>query len=156
MSEKFKYAGAPKTWPQVQVLRRIWVAAMTLRAKHEPHFAELNLPMIEFDLLAALGNTDGLRMKDLAHAMITTPSNVTRVCAVMEEKGLITRERSKTSDREVIARLTPTGEKLFHDTFAKTVNHTAAVLDAALDRAELEQLAALLDKLLQGLARESD
>jgi DNA-binding MarR family transcriptional regulator len=124
-----------------------------LRAEFDEHFAELDLPMIEFDLISALGNTDGLKMKDLAYAMITTPSNVTRVCAVMEEKGLITRERSKASDREVIARLTPAGQKRFRDTFAKTVNQTAAILDSALDKDEQKTLAGLLQRLLDGLEK---
>ena len=154
MSEKFRHPGPPKTWPQVQILRRVWKAGAALRGKFDTHFAELDLPMIEFDLISALGNTEGLKMKDLAAAMITTPSNVTRVCAVMEEKGLLKRERSKASDREVIASLTPAGEKLFRDTFAKTVNQTAAILDSALDKDDQQTLAALLQRLLDGLADE--
>lgn len=144
----FTYPGPPKSWPQIMVLRRLWRAAALLKDLHQPHFEKLGLPMLEFDMLAALGNTKGLRMKDLAQAMITSAPNVTRVCAVMEAKGLVQRRRSETSDREVLASLTPAGERLFEDVFAPTVNYSANILDTGLSRGELETLAALLEKLV--------
>jgi MarR family 2-MHQ and catechol resistance regulon transcriptional repressor len=144
----FKYRGPPKTWPQIMVLRRIWRAAAKLRELHQPHFERIGMPIGEFDLLSALGNTGGLRMRDLAEAMITTAPNVTRVCSVMEEKGLVKRQRSEVSDREVVARLTPAGEKRFEQVFPQTVNYSAAILDTGLTHKELETLASLLDKLL--------
>jgi len=102
----------------------------------------------EFDFLAALGNTRGLRMRDLAHAMITTPSNVTRVCAEMEKRGLAVRERSPDSDREVIARLTPAGQQMFEELFMPTARFTQATIDQVLTEDEQRQLATLLERLL--------
>jgi len=130
------------------VLRRIWRAAALLKDLHQPHFGRIGLPMLEFDMLAALGNTEGLRMKDLAETMITSAPNVTRVCAAMEAKGLVKRQRSEKSDREVVASLTPEGQKLFEQVFPSTVNYSAAILDTGLSRKELESLASLLEKLL--------
>ena len=149
MASDFMYPGAPKHWSQIQVLRRVMRANARLRDLHQPHFEAEGLPMVEFDLLSTLGNTSGLRMKELAVSMITTPSNVTRVCAVMEEKGLVQRQRSAGSDREVIARLTPKGEALFAKLFPKTVNFSASIINTALTKSEAKQLADLLEKLLQ-------
>jgi DNA-binding MarR family transcriptional regulator len=129
-------------------MRRIWRAAAQLSDLHQPHFERLDIPMVEFDLLATLGNTEGMRMKDLATTMVTTASNVTRVCAVMEKKGLVKRQRAPNSDREVIARLTDEGQRLFEDLFPKTVNFSAQLIDTALEPEEQKQLASLLEKLV--------
>lgn len=110
--------------------------------------------MVEFDLLSALGNTEGMRMKDLADVMITTAPNLTRVCDAMEAKGLVERRRSPQSDREVVARLTPEGQKLFEELFPLTVNESARILDEALSKDELVTLSGLLDKLIAGLAKQ--
>jgi DNA-binding MarR family transcriptional regulator len=133
------------------VLRSIFRASTRLRDLHGPHFQKLDMQMAEFDLIAALGNTDGMRMKDLAQAMITTPPNVTRICAVLEERGLVKRRRSPHSDREVVASLTAEGQRLFEATFPPTVNYGAAILDTALSRSELTALAELLEKLLKNV-----
>jgi len=76
---------------QIRLLRAVMRANAALRDLHKELMSELGTSLTEFDFLAALGNTPGLRMRDLAHAMITTPSNVTRVCAAMEKKGLSVR-----------------------------------------------------------------
>lgn len=151
MVARFMYPSPPKSWPQIQVLRLTWRLAAKLRTLHQPHFNDVDMPMAEFDMLSALGNTDGLRMKDLAETMITTPSNVTRVCLAMEKKGLVQRERSVESDREVIARLTPAGEALFADVFPATVNYSARVLNTGLSERELRTLSRLLSKLLDNV-----
>ena len=148
MPDDFRYPGLPKNWPQIQAMRRIWHASARLRALHQPHFKAIGMPMVEFDLLSTLGNTEGLRMKNLAESMMTTPSNVTRVCTKMEKQGLVKRERSSDSDREVIARLTPEGERLFAELFPKTVNYSSRIMDTGLSAEEFETVAALLDKLL--------
>ncbi|MCK6573319.1 MarR family winged helix-turn-helix transcriptional regulator [Myxococcota bacterium] len=153
MPTDFRYPGPPRTWPQIQLLRRVMRANALLRDLHEPHFAAIDLPMVEFDLLSALGNTDGMRMKALSQAMTTTPSNVTRVCLVMEEKGLVQRQRAPGSDREVIARLTPAGQALFDELFPKTVNYSAGIIDTALTADEARVAAEILEKLIQAARR---
>ena len=66
---------------------------------------------------------------------------------LMEEKGLVQRQRSSASDREVVAKLTPKGEALFQELFPATVNYGAKLLNTGLPPDELRTLAALLDKL---------
>jgi DNA-binding MarR family transcriptional regulator len=71
------------------------------------------LLMTEFDMIAALGNTKGLRMGELADAMITSPGNITRVAQALEKRGVVERKRSPRSDRDVLARLTRAGGGIF-------------------------------------------
>ncbi len=137
--------------PQVRVLRAVMRANAALREAHKDFMQKLGTNIVEFDFLAALGNTEGLRMKDLANAMITTPSNVTRVCTTMEKKGLALRERSSESDREVIARLTPKGQKRFEDLFPKVASFTTETMDTLMGENELTSLAEALEELLREL-----
>jgi len=148
MAEDFLYKGPPKDWPQIQALRRIMRTNAVVRDLHKEHFNRIGIPIAEFDLLSTLGNTAGMKMSDLATAMITTPSNVTRICGGMEEQGLVERNRPASSNREVIASLTPKGEERFREVFAPTVNYSARMMNTGLSRAELKTLAELLDRFL--------
>lgn len=137
--------------PQVRLLRAVMRANQALRDAHKEMQRRFGLSMTELDFIAALGNTQGLRMSDLAHAMITTPSNVTRVCAAMEKKGLAVRERSPDSDREVIARLTPEGEKEFERVFPEMVEGTTSLVDELLPADEQLAVVTALDRLVAKL-----
>jgi MarR family 2-MHQ and catechol resistance regulon transcriptional repressor len=155
MSAKPKRSGPVREWSSIRLLRGIMRVNAALREHHRRHLQPTGIGMTEFDFLAALGNTAGLRMRDLASAMITTPSNVTRVCADMEARGLATRERSPDSDREVIARLTPAGQKLFEQLLPTTAAFSSALIDGQLSEDEQRKAAAVLEKLLAGLNADS-
>jgi MarR family 2-MHQ and catechol resistance regulon transcriptional repressor len=151
MAVKPKHPGPPRDWPEIRLLRVIMRVNAALREHHRRFLEPQEVSMSDFDFLAALGNTGGLRMRELAHAMITTPSNVTRVCSDMEARGLAKRERSPESDREVIARLTPAGQKLFEKLFIPVANASCEAIDPHIDEDEQRKAAAILEKLLAGL-----
>ena len=134
-------AAPPKTWSQIRVLRAIWIAAEVGRDGHKEFLRQFGLNMAEFDVLAALGNTEGLRMKDIAAGMMTSASasNVTRVCGALEKRGLVTRVRSPHSDREVIARLTPEGQHRFEEIFPVIAAFTREFVDRRLSVEDQEQ-----------------
>jgi MarR family 2-MHQ and catechol resistance regulon transcriptional repressor len=142
--------------PQVRALRTLMRAQAKLVELHSGYLsARLGLLMTEFDMIAALGNTQGLRMGELAVAMITSPGNVTRVAQSLQKRGLVERHRSEISDREVIARLTPAGEAFFNEHFLVAVEFNCSLFDSALATPEQEQLATLLSKLLEGVQAAS-
>jgi DNA-binding MarR family transcriptional regulator len=92
--------GPVRDWPQIRALRLLLRAQARLVEEHRRHLeAKHALLMTEFDMIAALGNTKGLRMGELASAMITSPGNVTRVAQALEKRGLVARERAPNSDR---------------------------------------------------------
>jgi DNA-binding MarR family transcriptional regulator len=107
----------------------------------------VDLNLTQLDLLLALGNTEGMRMGDLATALITSPANVTRLCASMEERGFVQRRRSEESDRVVVARLTPEGEAAFQELFPRAARFTQSTIASVLDDEECAQLSTLLEKL---------
>jgi hypothetical protein len=59
----------------------------------------------------------------------------------------VSRERGELSDREVVARLTAAGERLFAEAYPAQHRFVAASFDAALTRGEQVALATLLEKL---------
>lgn len=146
---KNKDSGGPvRNWPQVRVFRGLMRAHARIMQKART-FAETEtgLSVTEFDMLAELGNQPGLRMSDLAAKMVVSAANVTRVAQSLAAKGLVVRERAKHSDREVLARLTPEGQRLFELHFPNATAFVSGLMDERLSRAEQTKLGELLEKL---------
>ncbi len=136
-----------KERPQAMAMRALFRTSARLYDSHKPLMAKIGMSISEFDLLAALGNTDGMQMSALAQHMITTPPNVTRVCQKMEKNGLVSRARSAESDRVVVACLTQEGQALFDKIFMPVVEFSIALVDQTLSTNEQIQLARLLNKM---------
>ena len=138
-----------REWPQIRALRLLMRAHAHVVDDQRRHIEDTHgLLMTEFDMIAALGNTDGLRMGALAGAMITTPGNVTRVAQALEKRGLVERKRAPHSDREVLACLTPAGRDFFDAHFMNVVKFSTDYMNGALTIDEQNQLAGLLTKLI--------
>ena len=105
----------PRTWVQLRAMRALLLAAELFRDAHKPLISAADLSFPELDVLLTLGNTQGMRMKDIAGRMMgsSSTSNVTRLCIALEKRHLLMRRRSPESDREVIASLTANGQTLF-------------------------------------------
>ncbi len=101
----------------------------------------------EFDVIATLGNTAGIRMGEIAARTLSSPANVTRLVKRLEGRGLVERERSPESDREVIARLTPAGVALFEAAYPAQYEFMKAWFDERLDPAQQEALKTALESL---------
>jgi DNA-binding MarR family transcriptional regulator len=137
------------------MFRALLRAHALINEEHKRFLAQRGLGLSEFDMIAALGNTQGMRMTDLAQHMITTPSNVTRVCQNLAKQGLVERQRSETSDREVVARLTPQGQKAFEEHFPVMVGFTTGFIDELLPTEEQRQVADILNRLCENRERRS-
>jgi len=135
---------------QVRMIRALTQASEHFSEVHKGVVKKEGLTLSEFDVLAALGNTEGLRMSDLARAMLlsSSPSNATRVCTALEKRGLVQRRRSASSDREVIARLTPAGQAKFEACFGQVVQAHVDFIDSALTPEEQGEVTRLLSKFV--------
>ncbi len=132
----------------ITLLRKIVRALQRMEAEDQALAKGHGLSMPEFDVVATLGNTAGLRMCDLAGRSLKTAPNVTRIAKKLEERGLLTRERSSESDREVIAKLTDAGEALFAAAYPEIADNRRADVDQRLTKTEQRALIDLLDKLV--------
>ena len=112
----------------------------------DSHVRELGLTPPQFDVIATLGNTEGMSMKDLAEATLVTKGTLTGIVDRLEKKGLVRREVPPENRRSFTIVLTEEGETLFEDTFSTHIAHLRPRFEQ-LTPTELEQLQQLLKKL---------
>lgn len=100
----------------------------------------------DFDVLAQLSFADDGRLKmcDLAAAIVLSPSGLSRRVDRLEKAGLVVRERGCTDGRNIEARLSPAGKRLFAKlrTF-----HVAGIEQHFAERFSKQELETLRDLL---------
>jgi len=138
---------------QSRLVRELLIASEHTVERFRKRLKQEDLSVAEFDVIRALGNSDGLRMKEVARALgaSSSASNATRVCIMLEKRGLVRRQRADDNDREVIARLTEAGKRKFDACFAPIRTFTDQFVDTALTAAEQEQLLVLLKRYVHGI-----
>ena len=114
------------------------------------HVRELGLTPDQFDIIATLGNTEGMSFKELGEQTLITKGTLTGVVDRLEARGLVERIASDVDRRSTIVRLTRAGEREFARTFAAHIGHLKAAF-GALDEPELKRLEGLLARLRESL-----
>lgn len=111
----------------------------------------------DYEALYLLSRAEGRRMKrvDLAERLMLTPSGVTRLLEGLEEEGLVKREQCETDLRISYAALTDRGAEKLEQASCGHEGSVRSVLEQHLSKAEIEQLAGLLEKLPGGDDGES-
>ena len=115
-----------------------------LRAAH-------GLGVSEFDVLITLfnGAERGVRMTDLAKAIMLSPAGLTHMVTRLERDRLVERAVDPADRRSFLVRLTPTGRERLD---AARVTHNAVIRDrftARLTGAQLHQLSSAWDAILR-------
>ena len=113
---------------------------------------QADLTQVQFEILMNLSNAGdaGIRMAQLADALIVSRSGLSYQVAQLELRGWITRERSADDDRGVVARITPKGEQMRRRVLA---GHVEIVRSAFLDAIEPSELATIADVLERVVGR---
>jgi DNA-binding MarR family transcriptional regulator len=102
---------------------------------------EHNFSIGDYDVLIQLARApEGLRMCDLAEAVVLSPSGLTRRIDRLERGGLVRRSRGANDARNVETRLTPAGRRLFKRLRA---THVAGIQERFLDHFSDEEITAL-------------
>lgn len=112
----------------------------------ERHIRQLRLTGPQFDIIATLGNTEGMSCKELGRRTLITKGTLTGVLDRLESKGLLRRVVSSGDRRAFVVRLTAEGQACFESIFPQQM----AFLDRHFRKLETEdcvQLASLLDRL---------
>jgi len=124
------------------------VASSTLlqRAVERNLREQAELTQVQFEILMNLANAgdSGIRMAQLAHALIVSRSGLSYQVGQLEARGWITRERSADDERGVVGRITPEGERIRQRVFA---GHSDIVRRAFLDVVEPGELSTLTTAL---------
>ena len=108
----------------------------------------------QFDIIATLGNTDGMSCKELGDNTLITKGTLTGVLDRLEQKALISRCRGGGDKRQMLVKLTDAGDAVFQTAFPNVVTEGQRLFDdyaeedfAQLER-ELQKLKTALSKRL--------
>ena len=119
--------------PTMRELARAYQAFTDYSAKH---IRELDLTPSQFDVIATLGNTDGMNMTDLAEKTLVTKGTLTGIIDRLEKKGIVVRVVPPENRRSFTIVLTSEGEKTFNNIFPAHI----AYLKERFDRLSAEEL----------------
>ena len=100
--------------PTMRELVRAYQAFANYSAKHT---RKLDLTPSQFDVIATLGNTDGMNMSDLAEKTLVTKGTLTGIIDRLEKKSIVARIVPPENRRSFTIVLTPEGEKVFNTVF---------------------------------------
>ena len=129
--------------PTMRELARAYQAFADYSAKH---IRELDLTPSQFDVIATLGNTDGMNMTDLAEKTLVTKGTLTGIIDRLEQKGIVTRIVPRENRRSFTIVLTPEGEKAFNTVFPVHIAYLKERFDR-LSPQELEHTRQTLETL---------
>jgi DNA-binding MarR family transcriptional regulator len=133
----------------VDIFRNIMRARHLLRSKAS-NVAESNgLHAAEMNVIDILGKFGPISMGRLAAETFISPSNTTNTVKKLERAGLVERQRSATSDREVNVTLTSSGRAVFRKCYPRILGEAHAHMVKRLTPDEMKLLAGVMRKLVE-------
>jgi DNA-binding MarR family transcriptional regulator len=111
--------------PFLPVLRELAAAYQAFEAYSGAHIRSLDLTPAQFDIIATLGNTPGMPLKELGEKTLITKGTLTGVVDRLSDKNLVRRIASPSDGRSQIVQLTPQGEALFSRVFPEHLEYMA-------------------------------
>ena len=111
---------------------------------------QADLTQVQFEILMnlSIAGDSGMRMAQLADALIVSRSGLSYQVAQLEFRGWMTRERSADDERGVVARITPAGERMRQRVFAGHVDIVRTAFLDAIEPRELAVLTAVLERVV--------
>ena len=110
------------------------------------HVQTLGLTPAQFDVVATLGNTEGMNPKQLGEKTLITKGTLTGVIDRLQHKQLVERLPDPRDGRAQIVRLTAEGQTLFEQVFPAHGVHISRVF-ANVPESQQEQTRVLLADL---------
>ncbi len=137
----------PGDEPFLKVLRPLVETYSAFMRKDDRHIRTLGLTQAQFDVIVTLGDTEGLRCKQISEKTLVTKGTLTGVLDRLETKGLIERVPCDKDRRSIITRLTDRGVECFERVFPAHIAYIKPFFERGLSPAEMVTLRALLLKL---------
>jgi MarR family transcriptional regulator, 2-MHQ and catechol-resistance regulon repressor len=107
------------------------------------HVRQLGLTAAQFDVIATLGNTDGMTCGELGEKTLITKGTLTGVLDRLSERAFVERCGDAQDARRTMIKLTASGEEVF----AKSFPAHLAYCQRAFDRVPPAQMKALTEGL---------
>ena len=124
----------------VPLIRELARCYQAFQRASDAHIRQSGLTSPQFDIVATLGNTPGLSFKELGSRTLITKGTLTGVVDRLEGRGLVERMACPADGRSTLVRLTPEGERIFHDVFEPHLAYLAPAFESMPEdtRKELE------------------
>lgn len=120
------------------------------------HIRQFGLTPPQFDIVATLGNTQGLTFRQLGEQTLITKGTLTGVVDRLEKQGLAVRVDNPADGRSQKVCLTVEGQALFERIFPAHLTYLARVFDNRFDEQQLLVLRRLLHDLRQGFSQANE
>ena len=133
--------------PYLKVLRPLVETYLAFWRIDTRHIKSLRLTPSQFDVIATLGDTEGLTCSELSAQTLVTKGTLTGVLDRLVSKGLIRRDAMKKDRRCTNISLTVKGDALFRKTFTAHLAFLRPFFERALTPKEVGQARALLLRL---------
>jgi DNA-binding MarR family transcriptional regulator len=111
-------------------------------------FARSGLSVAQFDIIAQLGQGEGISQQELADRLLVTKGNISQLLGKMERRGLIVRRQQ---GRTNALSLTPEGQRLFTSVVPDQERYIATLFGGltASEQRALLRLLRMLDRSLE-------
>lgn len=140
--------------PFLSVLRELVSCYQSFERYSATHIQGLGLTAPQFDVVATLGNTEGMTFRELGERTLITKGTLTGVVDRLEAKDIVSRHECPGDGRATLVRLTRKGEKLFDQVFPAHVAHLRDAFGLVCSK-ELSQLETGLKTLNAALTAAS-
>jgi MarR family 2-MHQ and catechol resistance regulon transcriptional repressor len=130
----------------IPVLRELARAYQAFEAYSAAHIRTLGLTPSQFDIIATLGNTNGMSFKELGEKTLITKGTLTGVVDRLQARNLVRRIASPSDGRSQIVQLTRKGETLFNRVFPAHVSHVDQAF-TNIAQPELDEMRSVLSRL---------
>ena len=134
--------------PLVEAYQAFWLA-------DSRHIRSLRLTPSQFDVIATLGDTDGMTCSELSAQTLVTKGTLTGVLDRLVAKGLIRRETDSGDRRRIKVQLTEKGDGVFRKTYTAHIAFLKPYFEQALTQKEVEEARRLLLRLRDSFKRGS-
>jgi DNA-binding MarR family transcriptional regulator len=140
--------------PHLKLVRPLVEAYLAFWRTDSRHIKSLRLTPSQFDVIATLGDTEGMTCSELSEKTLVTKGTLTGVLDRLVSKGLIRRDAIQKDRRYTKVSLTEKGDALFRKTFAAHVDFLRPFFERALSPQEVEQAGRLLLRLRDSFQQE--
>jgi len=127
----------------LQTIRALVRAYQAFEHYSATHIRQFGLTPAQFDILATLGNTEGMSPKQLCEKTLITKGTLTGVLDRMATKKWIKRLPSLEDGRSQIVCLTAAGQKLFERVFPAHLEYLSHALGKLSQTQHIQTTAAL-------------
>lgn len=133
--------------PYLKLLRPLVETYLAFARVDNRHIKSLRLTPSQFDVIATLGDTDGMTCSELSAKTLVTKGTLTGVLDRLARKGLIRRQPVEGDRRYTKICLTDKGTTLFRHVFAAHIAFLRPFFKRALAPEEVEHARTLLLRL---------